>query len=126
MSYSLHVKSYEKRTMNILVNQDEDHLVATRGSKYYLVADNKTNHKSTVHITCGNKYVGTWQLQPRSKLKIEETIDDSFVFKSATARGVSNYASDPMSCEVYYISATFEPINTTISIPVHICDHVVS
>jgi len=125
MSYSLHVKSYNKRSLNLLVNSDQEHLVATRGTDYYLVAENKTDHMSRVSVSCNNKHVGSWELHPRSKLKIEEKRRTSFVFDSDNVVPME-VTSEPMSCEIYYISAMFEPGNITINIPVHLCDHHVN
>ena len=131
MSYSLHVKSYNKRSLNLLVDKPndteyaEEHLVATKGTKYYLIAENKTDHVSKVTIYCDNKRVGSWELHARSRLKIEEKITNSFVFESTNIVS-STVTSDPLSCEIYHIRAIFDPANVVINVPVHMCDHHVN
>jgi len=128
MSYSLHVKSYYKRTLNLLAHSDDEHLVATRGSKYYLVAENKTEHPTHLRLWCNGAYNGAWYLRPYSKVTIEDKKSDLFTFDLTGAIADVAVSSNSPRCDVYYIKALFddEDSSVMIEVPVHICDHPVN
>jgi len=117
--YSLHVKSYNKRHTNLVVTNRSQFLAATRGSKYCIIADNKTDHPTSVTITIGQEVMGMWMLPARTKLTIknerEEEHSTTFIFED-----------DEHTYDQYSIKAEFEPAGYIVTIPIHLCDHEVN
>lgn len=137
MEYSIHIGSKTKRTLNAMISGNESkghvkHLVATRDSSFYIVAENKTHHKCTVQIMCGTQgdltHIGVWTLHPMTKLKIEETKEHKFSF--TTTGRLNSTDSSELVCELYNITAVFSCLKTSvctsINVPVHICEHLVN
>lgn len=134
MSYSLHIKADNKRMANIVVTEKGEHIIATRGSSYHLIADNKTDHPVNVALHQDGTYIGAWMLNAHHSLKIDEKVSEKDEYKSTFVfGGVVSHADNENTCEYYDITATFSsargfaPIDTTvIRIPIQVCDHPVN
>jgi hypothetical protein len=130
MSYSLHIKSLRKHATNLVTTAHGRHVVATRGEKYVIIADNKTDEHSCVTIYIRGKFVGTWGLEPRTKLTIREELksmydrEATFIFGNPDWH-LTDEAKDS-ACEMYNITAVFEPEGTSITIPIQVCAHPVN
>lgn len=123
--YSLHVKSHNKHCSNVVATQNGEVLVATRGATYSLIADNKTDKCTWVTVTIDTELVGTWKIAPRHKLKLEKRKTEKHSTMSSFVFG-TNIESGPLVCQMYTITAEFNPAGLVVQIPVHVCEHEVN
>lgn len=123
--YSLHVKSHNKHCANILATPHGEVLVATRGATYCLIADNKTEHCSWVTVTIDRHCIGRWKLPPRHKLTLEKSKSEEHSTETSFVFG-TDIESGPLVCQMYTITAEFEPAGVIVQIPVHVCEHEVN
>ena len=125
MSYTLSVNADTKKTVNLVVTDAGEHIVATRGSSYHLVAHNKTEHLARVTVHIGGKLLGTWIIKPATKLKIDEHMESVHMKKSTLVFDTSSFNCSDV-CERYNIEAMFHPGDVTVVVPIVLCDHVVN
>ena len=131
MSFSLHIKADDSKAVNVVVTQAGEHIVATRGSSDHLIADNKTEHQSVVHIKLDGTPLGSWRLKPHHKLKIDEEISEEHDHKSTFVFGVTSNTKN-ITCESHSVEAEFrwtvqgQVRSSYTLIPIQVCGHIVN